>query len=159
MQGHRVYVRSTDRNILAILLGCADTFADGGNSFVHVHHLQTTYVQGLRVPGSGHWCVQFKTIHIFAHPHEIQYCHPGIGWLISSVGIAQLPIWAVVAIIKQPGSTFVEKVQGAFRPMADWGPIDPATYDRYKKLRSTIDSEDQHKSQNIFKRFKRNIFG
>lgn len=83
----------------------------------------------------------------------------GFGWLISAIGIAQLPIWAVVAIIRQPEKTILEKIQGSFRPMADWGPIDPSNYDRYRKLRSTIEFEDQNKSQNIFKRFKRNIFG
>lgn len=81
--------------------------------------------------------------------------------MIASFGIIQLPIWACVAIVRQPGKTFGEKVRGAFRPTADWGPVDPINYERYRKLRANVAAEADKPlaSVNWLLRCKRNIFG
>lgn len=82
------------------------------------------------------------------------------GWVLSAFGIMQLPIWACVAFIKQPGKTWQDRLRGSFRPTADWGPIDPVNFEGYRKLRATIEAEaDRVPSRNWFVRFKRNIFG
>lgn len=47
---------------------------------------------------------------------------PAVGWTIAAFGVLQLPIWCLYAIIKQRGDTWIEKIQGAFRPKANWGP-------------------------------------
>ncbi len=44
------------------------------------------------------------------------------GWTIAAFGILQLPLWCLYAIVKQKGDTWLEKIQGAFRPKANWGP-------------------------------------
>lgn len=82
------------------------------------------------------------------------------GWTIAAFGIMQLPIWAAVAIIKQEGNSWSEKIRGAFRPTADWGPRDPAIFEQYQKLRATNEENDAvFQNANIFVRFKKHIFG
>lgn len=44
------------------------------------------------------------------------------GWTIAAFGILQLPLWCIFAIFKQKGDSWIEKIQGAFRPKANWGP-------------------------------------
>uniref|UniRef100_A0AAG5DIX9 Transporter n=1 Tax=Anopheles atroparvus TaxID=41427 RepID=A0AAG5DIX9_ANOAO len=59
-----------------------------------------------------------------------QYVYPtvayGIGWCIFAFGLMQLPIWAAYAVYKQSGKSLTEKIRNAFKPIAAWGPIDPA---------------------------------
>lgn len=81
------------------------------------------------------------------------------GWTISAFGIMQLPIWAIVAIVKQEGSTWTEKIQGAFRPMADWGPRESGNYERYLKHENNVKENQIFHQTNLFSRFRRNIFG
>lgn len=72
----------------------------------------------------------------------------------------QLPIWAAVAIFKQEGTTWSEKIRGAFRPSAKWGPRDTIRFEEYQKYRANVDAEDApYKNANIFIKFKRNVFG
>lgn len=47
------------------------------------------------------------------------------GWCISLFCLLQLPIWAVVAILKQDGNSFKNKFINAFTPSKEWGPRDP----------------------------------
>uniref|UniRef100_A0A182JB06 Sodium-dependent nutrient amino acid transporter 1 n=1 Tax=Anopheles atroparvus TaxID=41427 RepID=A0A182JB06_ANOAO len=67
-----------------------------------------------------------------------QYVYPtvayGIGWCIFAFGLMQLPIWAAYAVYKQSGKSLTEKIRNAFKPIAAWGPIDPATHYEYKKF-------------------------
>lgn len=91
---------------------------------------------------------------IFAH-----LISAGAGWAITAFGLAQLPIWAVVAYRKTAGDTIWEKVRGSFRPIPEWGPTDPATLERYKKLRIFFDEAEMGKNQNWLSRVKRNFFG
>lgn len=46
------------------------------------------------------------------------------GWCISLFCLLQLPIWAVVAILKQDGNSWKNKVLNAFKPSDEWGPRD-----------------------------------
>lgn len=72
----------------------------------------------------------------------------------------QVPIWAVVAIVKQDGKTWREKVSGAFKPTADWGPREPANFERYQKHLSNMENSQVARNRgNLLQRFKRNIFG
>uniref|UniRef100_T1GY81 Sodium-dependent nutrient amino acid transporter 1 n=1 Tax=Megaselia scalaris TaxID=36166 RepID=T1GY81_MEGSC len=56
-----------------------------------------------------------------------------IGWTISIFGILQLPIWAIVAIYRQPEDSLKEKIFQAFSPKKDWGPTDPLLREKYLK--------------------------
>lgn len=46
------------------------------------------------------------------------------GWMISLLGLLQLPFWMIVAVFKQPGDNYREKFLGAFKPNMKWGPVD-----------------------------------
>lgn len=95
-------------------------------------------------------CKKLKTIFRFA----------AVGWTIAAFGLMQVPIWAIVAIVKQAGQTWSEKITGAFRPTADWGPREPANFERYQKHLSNMEnSQILRTNGNHFQRFKRNIFG
>ncbi|CAD7011572.1 unnamed protein product [Ceratitis capitata] len=56
-----------------------------------------------------------------------------LGWTITAFGVLQVPIWAVVAIVRQPGESLREKVSGAFQPVSSWGPSDPLLREQYNK--------------------------
>lgn len=71
----------------------------------------------------------------------------------------QLPIWAVVEIVKADGNTIMGKIRRAFRPTADWGPRDPIIYERYQKFRSNSENSQIVRNANVFQRFKRHIYG
>lgn len=80
-----------------------------------------------------------------------------IGWTITVIGIMQVPIWMVVAIIRQPGDTLGEKVRGSFRPKADWGPREPLLREQYNK---ELENENIIRSQlGFWGKIKRNILG
>ncbi|XP_053689270.1 sodium-dependent nutrient amino acid transporter 1 isoform X2 [Sabethes cyaneus] len=66
------------------------------------------------------------------------YIYPSIaydlGWCIAALGLLQLPIWAIYSIVKQDGKTLTEKIMKTFRPLQNWGPIEPALNLEYKKF-------------------------
>ncbi|XP_055532517.1 sodium-dependent nutrient amino acid transporter 1 isoform X2 [Wyeomyia smithii] len=66
------------------------------------------------------------------------YTYPSIayalGWCISAFGLLQLPIWGFYAVLKQDGETFSQKIMNTFRPLQNWGPIEPALNQEYKKF-------------------------
>lgn len=55
-----------------------------------------------------------------------------VGWTIFSIGVAQVPIWLVVAMMKYSGKSIKDRFFGAFKPLSDWGPWDTATRELYK---------------------------
>uniref|UniRef100_A0A1B0G7U7 Sodium-dependent nutrient amino acid transporter 1 n=1 Tax=Glossina morsitans morsitans TaxID=37546 RepID=A0A1B0G7U7_GLOMM len=55
------------------------------------------------------------------------------GWIITSIGVLQIPIWLFVAVIRDPGTTWRDKFFNAFKPKHDWGPRDPVRRQEYKK--------------------------
>ncbi|XP_017007143.2 sodium-dependent nutrient amino acid transporter 1 isoform X2 [Drosophila takahashii] len=80
-----------------------------------------------------------------------------IGWMITAFGILQLPIWMIVAIIRDPGKTLGAKIRGAFTPKKNWGPMDPLLREQYNK---EIENElTPKRGQGIWAAIKQNIFG
>lgn len=49
----------------------------------------------------------------------------GIGWLIAILCMVQIPIFAIVAVVRQPGYSLLAKIRQASMPDPDWGPTDP----------------------------------
>ncbi|XP_055854041.1 sodium-dependent nutrient amino acid transporter 1 isoform X1 [Episyrphus balteatus] len=80
-----------------------------------------------------------------------------IGWTITAFGVAQVPIWACVAIVKQPGDTLMEKVRGAFRPKANWGPNDLVLREQYHKEMAIY--KDSTRNLGFFGSIRQNLFG
>ncbi|XP_017154046.1 sodium-dependent nutrient amino acid transporter 1 isoform X1 [Drosophila miranda] len=80
-----------------------------------------------------------------------------IGWTITAFGILQLPVWMIVAIVRDPGRTLGEKITGAFTPTKNWGPLDPLLREQYHK---EIDNElTPKRGQGVWPAIKQNIFG
>ncbi|OWA50489.1 Sodium-dependent proline transporter [Hypsibius exemplaris] len=46
----------------------------------------------------------------------------GVGWLLALASIAQIPLWAVYNLVKQPGPTWRQKLWQASQPTTEWGP-------------------------------------
>lgn len=85
--------------------------------------------------------------------------HTAIGWTITAFGLVQLPLWAFVAIVKQKGGTWTEKIAAAFRPADKWGPSDPITFEKYQKHISHWKSEmDNAPALSIWGRIRRKLF-
>ncbi|KAH8240806.1 hypothetical protein KR026_005755 [Drosophila bipectinata] len=81
----------------------------------------------------------------------------GIGWMITAFGILQLPIWMIVAIIRDPGTTLGAKIRGAFTPKKNWGPMDPLLREQYHK---EIENDlTPRRGQGVWAAIKQNIFG
>lgn len=55
-----------------------------------------------------------------------------IGWTAFAFGVAQIPIWLIVAMMQYPGKTLKDRFIGAFQPKSDWGPWDAETRELYK---------------------------
>uniref|UniRef100_A0A1A9W8D8 Transporter n=1 Tax=Glossina brevipalpis TaxID=37001 RepID=A0A1A9W8D8_9MUSC len=80
-----------------------------------------------------------------------------LGWTITAVGVLQLPLWLIVAIIRDPGVTWREKFIGAFKPKKDWGPSDPLLREQYNKA---MDNESiANQGLGCCGWIKKNIFG
>lgn len=71
----------------------------------------------------------------------------------------QIPIWGTVAYLKQSGSSFSEKLFGAFKPTSEWGPLDPVTHETYKKHLLNETNKDMFRNTGILYRMKRHIYG
>lgn len=56
-----------------------------------------------------------------------------IGWIIFSFGVLQIPGWAIYAVYKQKGSTLLEKIRNAAKPLHNWGPLDAEILKKYQK--------------------------
>lgn len=77
-----------------------------------------------------------------------------LGWCLFALGVLQLPIWCIVAIVANPGKTFKDKVRGAFSPLEDWGPIDANMRDIYKK---EIEHDEERREPGLWNYIKRNL--
>lgn len=77
--------------------------------------------------------------------------------MITVFGILQLPIWMIVAIIRDPGESLWEKIRGAFTPKKNWGPLDPLLREQYNK---EIENDlTPKRGKGIWAAIKQNIFG
>ncbi|KAG4076274.1 hypothetical protein HA402_014823 [Bradysia odoriphaga] len=86
--------------------------------------------------------------------HEYPHYAYAIGWVISAVGIMQLPFWALYAVYQQKGDTLMERIKGALKPTDDWGPKDAELKRTYDQMISS-----QSKKTTIYDKIKNNIFG
>lgn len=71
----------------------------------------------------------------------------------------QIPIWGAHAYLKQNGSSFNEKLFGAFKATSKWGPLDPVTHEAYKKYLLNEGKKETFKNTGILLRMKRHIYG
>lgn len=79
-----------------------------------------------------------------------------LGWFLSAFGIVQIPLWMAVAIYRQKGVTWMEKIGGAFKPKSFWGPADPQLQKEYLQFLS--DKNDTPKN-GFFAKFFDRLFG
>lgn len=84
---------------------------------------------------------------------------PALGWSFAFAGIIQVPLWALIATSKQKGNSFMERFRKASRPTFNWGPLDSKTLELYQAMIETYKEECSQKSQALFARMKRNVFG
>lgn len=80
-----------------------------------------------------------------------------LGWTISAMGIVQLPLWALWAILRQKQSSLSEKFAAALKPTKTWGPTDPLIRQQYEQGLGAYESSKAH--QGCTSRLKRNLFG
>lgn len=80
---------------------------------------------------------------------------------MSAFGILQLPLWGCYAVYQQEGDTLFEKFRGALQPTADWGPIDPADNERYRKFMSDANGANDglFGNRTVLRRMFDNVFG
>lgn len=68
-----------------------------------------------------------------------------------------MPIWAVIAVYRQPGDSWKVKFVDAFKPQKDWGPTDPLLREQYLK---EIELEKSKETESgVFAFIKSNICG
>ncbi|XP_046909992.2 sodium-dependent nutrient amino acid transporter 1-like isoform X1 [Dermatophagoides farinae] len=58
-----------------------------------------------------------------------------IGYVLAGTALIQIPFWMLMTISKQKGSTLFEKIQLAFRPTNDWGPIDEKNFNEWSHFK------------------------
>lgn len=76
------------------------------------------------------------------------------------MGLIQLPLWAIYTVMKQKGDTWRERIQNALRPNVKWGPIDPATKEKYQKYIANWHNElAANPPSNILQKIKQRIYG
>ena len=56
-----------------------------------------------------------------------------IGWCISAFGIGQLIIWGIIAICQSPEPRLYDRFINAFKPSAQWGPLDSSLLKVYQQ--------------------------
>lgn len=80
-----------------------------------------------------------------------------LGWFITSLGVLQVPIWLIVAVIRNPGVTWRDKFFDAFKPKPNWGPRDPIRREEYKK--EIDDDAKANRGLDFWGKIRKNIFG
>lgn len=83
-----------------------------------------------------------------------------VGWTITALGLIQLPLWAVYAVIKQKGDSWSDKIRMAFRPTLNWGPTDPKTLEKYQMYTANWRDEiNANPPTNLWQKFKQKVYG
>lgn len=67
-----------------------------------------------------------------------------------------MPIWAIVAVYRQPEDSLKKKILKAFSPKKDWGPTDPLLREKYEK---EIALETSRSDGGFFAFLKNNVCG
>ncbi|XP_069965295.1 sodium-dependent nutrient amino acid transporter 1 isoform X3 [Bactrocera oleae] len=156
-------------SMIALILGILELYVLGWVYGVDRLCKDIEFMIGHRVGNYWRWCWAFITpsimtlilIYFYATYESLTYNNVqypnwayALGWTITALGVLQVPIWAIVAIIRQPGESLTEKVYGAFRPVGNWGPSDPLLREQYNKDRA-------HDSSNTscWSKIKKNLTG
>ncbi|XP_011189045.2 sodium-dependent nutrient amino acid transporter 1 isoform X1 [Zeugodacus cucurbitae] len=158
-------------SMIALILGILELYVLGWVYGVDRLCKDIEFMIGHRVGNYWRWCWALITpgimtlilIYFYATYQSLTYNNVhypnwayALGWTITALGVLQVPIWAVVAIIRQPGESLSEKVHGAFRPVRNWGPSDPLLREQYNKdLAHDNDSSDT----SCWSKIKRNFTG
>ena len=87
------------------------------------------------------------------------FIYIGLGWIVSAIGIAQLPLWAIYAYFKTYRNKCAKTIN-PFRPTPDWGPKNPQLLEKYQKYVSTYEEQQRLlPPASPFVMIKRHIFG
>lgn len=82
-----------------------------------------------------------------------------LGWTVSIIGIAQLPLWAGYAYLKRYLSGN-EKLNSPLKPTKNWGPKNAQIFKKYQLYVSAYEEEQRLLPRgNLLVRMKRHIFG
>ncbi|KAK7574237.1 hypothetical protein V9T40_011428 [Parthenolecanium corni] len=68
-----------------------------------------------------------------------------LGWCLSGLSIIQIPLWAIIIIIRQDAPTWKEKILKSCRSNDSWGPTDPELKREWLKEQSTGAADGQSK--------------
>ncbi|XP_055372313.1 sodium-dependent nutrient amino acid transporter 1-like isoform X2 [Condylostylus longicornis] len=105
------------------------------------------------------------TLYFFASFEQVTYkgvvlppWAMAIGWISFLIGIIQVPIWAIVAIYKQKGDTWSEKISESFKPSKSWGPRNFATKEEYDKIQNLRNQTRMFENDGFISFLKRKIF-
>lgn len=69
----------------------------------------------------------------------------GLGWAVALVIMLQIPIWAIVAIVRAKGDTWIQKIRRSAASTDAWGPSDKSLLEDWKQAtgRYLLDSKVQ----------------
>ncbi|XP_054740047.1 sodium-dependent nutrient amino acid transporter 1 [Anastrepha obliqua] len=81
------------------------------------------------------------------------------GWCLSGFGIGQLLIWGISEVWHRPSGTIIERTRESFKPVADWGPMNPATLKEYHLFKADQRTNEMFIKTGICYKIYDNIFG
>ncbi|XP_015175936.1 PREDICTED: sodium-dependent nutrient amino acid transporter 1-like isoform X1 [Polistes dominula] len=80
-----------------------------------------------------------------------------IGWILFSIAVVQIPLWILVAILKNRHLPFPEIIFQSFRPSKHWSPSNNETKKKWlefkehrRKMKEEEEEEIENKNANIF---------
>ncbi|XP_055691980.1 sodium-dependent nutrient amino acid transporter 1-like [Lutzomyia longipalpis] len=82
------------------------------------------------------------------------------GWILSTLGLMQFPLWALYAIKKQKVQGVWNKLHSALQPKANWGPLDENLLREYQSYtaKHMRESEPHWRQMNFFEKIRDKIF-
>ncbi|XP_011206929.2 sodium-dependent nutrient amino acid transporter 1 isoform X2 [Bactrocera dorsalis] len=158
-------------SMIALILGILELYVLGWVYGVDRLCTDIEFMIGHRVGNYWRWCWALITpgimtlilIYFYATYESLTYNNVhypswayALGWTITALGVLQVPIWAIVAIIRQPGESLTEKVHGAFRPVSNWGPSDPLLREQYNK---DLAHDNDSSNTSCWSKIKKNLTG
>uniref|UniRef100_W8AWS8 Transporter n=2 Tax=Ceratitis capitata TaxID=7213 RepID=W8AWS8_CERCA len=158
-------------SMIALILGILELYVLGWVYGVDRLCKDIEFMIGHRIGRYWRWCWALITpgimtlilIYFYATYQSLTYNNVpypnwayALGWTITAFGVLQVPIWAVVAIVRQPGESLREKVSGAFQPVSSWGPSDPLLREQYNK---DLANDNVTKNLSCWGKVKKNFSG
>uniref|UniRef100_A0A1B0CN47 Sodium-dependent nutrient amino acid transporter 1 n=1 Tax=Lutzomyia longipalpis TaxID=7200 RepID=A0A1B0CN47_LUTLO len=82
------------------------------------------------------------------------------GWILSTLGLMQFPLWALYAIKRQKVQGVWNKLHSALQPKANWGPLDENLLREYQSYttKHMRESEPHWRQMNFFEKIRDRIF-